>query len=130
MAGLLAALVLGGILGAMGERLASDSGPMRATETGVLTQETLATVPSQPLVASAETIRLPAGFLDTRTQDDGPVFNRVESGQVEVTQDGRARLFDAGDFFIEPYREETTIRALETTILAVIRLVPADAESE
>lgn len=128
MGGLAAALVLGGILGAMGERLSSESGPMRATETGVLTQETLDSVPAAPLVVRAEALRLPAGFLDTRTQE-GPVFNLVESGQVEVTQEGRAKLYGPGDFFVERAGETSTVRAVETTTLNVILLLPASASS-
>ncbi len=128
MGGLAAAFVLGGILGAIGQRLSSDSGPMRATETGALTQETLDAVPAAPLVVRAEALRLPAGFLDTRTQE-GPVFNLVESGQVEVTQEGRAKLYESGDFFVERAGEASTIRAVETTILKVVLLLPSSSES-
>jgi hypothetical protein len=129
MGGLAAALVLGGILGAVGERLSSDTGPMRATETGVLTQETLDAVPTAPLVVRAEALRLPADYLDTRTPE-GPVFTLVESGQIEVTQEGRAKLYGPGDFFVERAGETTTLRAVETTTLSVILLLPAgSAES-
>ncbi len=127
MGGLAAALILGGILGAMGERLSSESGPLRATETGVVTQETLDSVPAAPLLVRAEVLLLPAEFLDTRTQDQGPVFTLVESGRLEVTQEGRARLYGPGDFFVERAGQTSTVRAVEASRLSVILLLPASA---
>jgi quercetin dioxygenase-like cupin family protein len=127
MSALLAALVLGGVIGMVGDRLANDSGPMRATETVVRSEGTLETLPPGPVTVRAETVRLPAGFQSTHVHG-GPTFNIVESGKVEIVEGGRAKSYGPGELFLEPAGREHTIRVVETATLSVIRLLPPGAE--
>ena len=124
---LIGALVVGGILGVAGDRLAGDSGPMRATETAVQGGGTLETLPPGPVAVRAESVRLPAGFQSTHVHG-GPTFNIVESGKVEIVEGGKAKSYGPGDFFFEPAGREHTIRVVETATLSVIRLLPPGAE--
>lgn len=125
---LISALILGGIIGAVGDRLTNDSGPMRAAETVERGGGTLDELPAGPVEVFAESIRLPAGYQSTHFHP-GPTFNIVESGEVEIIDEGRAQSYAAGDFFFEPGGRPHTIRALETTTLTVVRLIPPGAEA-
>lgn len=123
---LLVALVLGGVLGVLGDRLTSETGPLRATETVARGSTTLDTLPEGPVTVSAESVRLPAGFESTDVRE-GPAFTIVQSGEVEVVDGGVARTYEAGEFFLEPGGRPRTIRVLETATLAVVRLLPEAA---
>jgi hypothetical protein len=125
---LIGALVLGGVIGVLGNRLASDAGPMRATETVARGGGTLEDLPDGPVEVRAESLRLPAGFESTRLHG-GPTFNIVQSGEVEIVEGGRARAYGPGEFFFEPAGRRHTIRVLETATIAVVRLLPPGAEA-
>ena len=125
---LIGALVLGGVIGAVGDRLANDAGPMRAAETVARGGGTLKDLPDGPVGVLAESIRLPAGFESTHFHG-GPTFNLVQSGEVEIVDEGIARIYGPGDFFFEPEGRPHTIRVLETSTIAVVRLLPPGAEA-
>jgi len=125
---LIAALVLGGILGAVGLRLTDDSGPLRATETIERGGGTLETLPEAPVAVEAESIRYPAGFESTRTHG-GPTFMIVQAGEVEIVEGGLARAYEAGEFFFREAARPYTMRILEAATLSVIRLLPPGAEA-
>jgi mannose-6-phosphate isomerase-like protein (cupin superfamily) len=122
----IAALALGGVLGIVGDRLARDTGPMRATETVNRGEGTLADLPRGPVGVRAESERLPGGFESTRSHG-GPTFSIVESGRVEIVDAGKARTYGPGDFFFQPQGHRYTIRILETATLSVVRLLPPGA---
>jgi hypothetical protein len=125
---LIGALVLGGVIGAVGDRLTRDAGPMRAAETVKRGGGTLEELPAGPVKVLAESIRLPGGYESTQLHG-GPTFNIVESGEIEIIDMGRARSYAAGDFFFEPEGRPHTIRVLETATLTVVRLLPPGAEA-
>ena len=127
-AAVLGALILGGVIGAVGDRLTADTGPMRATERGIQGGGTLEALPSGPVAVVAETVRLPAGFESTRVHG-GPTFSVVESGKVEIVEGGRAKSYGPGDFFFEPAGRRHTIRVVETARLSVVRLLPPGAKA-
>jgi quercetin dioxygenase-like cupin family protein len=126
---LIGVLVLGGVIGAVGDRLTNDAGPMRAAETAAHGGSgTLEELPAGPVEVSAESVRLPAGYESTHFHG-GPTFNIVESGKVEILDSGRAHSYVSGDFFFEPEGRPHTIRVLETATITVIRLLPPGAEA-
>lgn len=122
-------LLAGGVLAIVVDRAVGDSGPMRASETVVEAPVgTLEEVPPPPLRVLAERVRLPAGFESTHFHG-GPTFNFVDFGRVEIEEEGRQTVYGPGAFFFEPEGRVHTIRVLETTQLAVLRLLPPGAEA-
>jgi mannose-6-phosphate isomerase-like protein (cupin superfamily) len=132
VAAVFVAFVLGGILAIVVDRAVGDSGPMRAQET--IAQApigTLETVPGAPLRIFAERVRLPSGFRSTRYHG-GPTFSFVDFGRIQVEVDGQTATYGPGAFFFVPAGQLHTVRVVETTQLAILRMIPPgeDATTE
>ena len=121
------AFVLGGVAAVLVERAVEGSGPMRAQQTVAQAVGTLSEAPPPPFRVVAERIRLPADFTSTRYHG-GPTFTFVDSGQIEVEVDGETARYEGGAFFFLPAGQVHTVTVLDTTQLAVLRLLPPDAE--
>ncbi|MCC6222368.1 MAG: hypothetical protein IT201_02625 [Thermoleophilia bacterium] len=128
-AGVLAGvLVLGGVIGALGQRLVRDVGTTPGTATGLRGGGTLAELPAGPVEVRAEVIALPEGYESTRAHG-GPTFTIVEAGELEVADADGIRRYRSGGFFFQPAGVAHTIRALSGSRLSVIRLLPDGAEA-
>jgi hypothetical protein len=124
----LAAFVLGGVVGVVADRATSDPGPMRGTETVAQAPiETLEEAPEPPLRVFAETVRLPDGF-ESRRVHGGPAFTFVLLGRVEIERGERRAIYGPGAFFFVPEGELYTLRVLDTAQVATLRLVPPGAQ--
>jgi quercetin dioxygenase-like cupin family protein len=127
-----AAFVIGGILAIVVERAIGESGPMRATDTlvqaptGTLEAED---VPRAPVRVVAERVRLPAGFESNRSHG-GPTFLFVDFGRIQVEGLGSPTSYGAGAFFFVTAGEPYFIRAVETTQIAILSLLPPGAEAK
>lgn len=117
------ALVVGAGIGAAGDRLltgSSDADPR------LIAQGTLAALPRAPVMVRAERVVLPMGF-HSRHRHGGPTFTFVDSGRVEIRDDGRHAPYRAGDFFYEPGGRVHAIDVVEAAVLHVVRLLPPGA---
>ncbi len=125
---LLAVLILGGVIGAVGQRLVRDVGTTPGTVTGLRGEGTLDDLPDGPVEVRAETLLLPGGYESTRTHG-GPTFTIVEAGEIELTDATGTRRYRAGGFFFQAAGAEHTIRARSESRLSVIRLLAEGAEA-
>jgi quercetin dioxygenase-like cupin family protein len=127
-----AAFVIGGILAIIVERAIGVSGPMRATDTlvqaptGTLEAEDL---PRAPVRVVAERVRLPAGYESTRSHG-GPTFLFIDYGRIQVEGSGSPTSYGAGAFFFVTAGEPYSLRAVETTQIASLSLLPPGAEAK
>lgn len=120
-----AAFVAGGVLAVVMERfIGTDTGTTPGADTVLQAPvATVETVPSGPLEAVANTIRLPAGYEST-VINNGPTFTFVDVGRVEVTSGDSTAVYATGAFFYQEQDTAYTLKVLNDAQLSIVRLLP------